>query len=661
MQSSAENAARQALQRQVGLRPSAHWWTDCWTALSLQSSVVGADDVLQQALYHDLRDVVRTFGEDEVPSSSDQSTKDSHSQQSAQLPSLQLRHAIQNSLQATHNFQAVLPADFCLMVQVEEVLDVSANAMTRLQHVHNSNPPTATAHKRCLKIAYTDGYNADGEAWYKENENNYNTTQSALSNSLFIAMEVLPLPDLSVASRAGVKLVVRGPVTVRRGVALWHAGNVTVVGGQVAALVQLQTAALQQAQRVAGVGVDPTVRALIGTDAGHEDETETDEGEHASGDVVPVPPPAATTAPRQSLLYAPASSPPRQVTTTNSLPPPPQPAVPARHRSIATTTTATSYHHSNPSRDTASDFTAAAALSSSTPPQPVTAPRPAPQPPTITSNGRATLNPYKTPKPAPASTSSYTANSSSVSRSKISTGSSNHRPPVNPYARSLPPSAGQDPTGDKNDVIMLLDTEDEASPASKTNDAPVPSTTTVSQSTTMATAITTLSPSLPQTAPYDELYATLQSLVATGPDAFTQPREWVVELQQGISTRVDFNIISHKIAQGDGKKKKKEYEYWLLYKFGAAHTTAPLITCRLDTAMVQTCFQQSAADLRQLRKSDNAAAQRISKEGGQAVASRIAQPRLYRVTLHAPPDAFWQLATPRPLDSQHPLLLLREM
>jgi hypothetical protein len=97
-------------------------------------------------------------------------------------------------------------------------------------------------------------------------------------------MEVEPIPALSVNSKAGVKVVMRGPLQIRHGLLLWQpvyrppdnaGGNVnnnanaaavqqiTVLGGCVAELVQIQATALQQAKLVAGVGVDPTVRALI--------------------------------------------------------------------------------------------------------------------------------------------------------------------------------------------------------------------------------------------------------------------------------------------------------------------------------------------------------------------------------------------------------------
>ena len=39
-------SARRSLAEKVGVRPSEHWWTDCWAALSLERNPPHADDVL---------------------------------------------------------------------------------------------------------------------------------------------------------------------------------------------------------------------------------------------------------------------------------------------------------------------------------------------------------------------------------------------------------------------------------------------------------------------------------------------------------------------------------------------------------------------------------------------------------------------------------------
>ena len=69
---------------------------------------------------------------------------------------------------------------------------------------------------------------------------------------------------------------------------------------------------------------------------------------------------------------------------------------------------------------------------------------------------------------------------------------------------------------------------------------------------------------------------------------------------------------------------------------------------------------QSAPELRKLRKTQGAEAQRICKEGGQRILSSIGVPKVYRVTLADLPDDFWQ-QTERSLDGKHPILYLREL
>jgi len=300
---------RRELQEKVGIYPSDHWLTDCWQALSLERNPVAADDVLEQILHHDLRDVVRTFGSN-------------YHHENDSLPPVQLRNAIRQSQQADHQFKAQLPESFVLLVQIEEVLDVSVNAMTRLEHgptSANSSPaPAGNQFKRCLKIAYTDGFTASGQSMFDD--------ENQPAQEILVGMEIQHIIDLSVHSLAGIKVILKSPLQIRRGVALWHAGNTTVIGGSVGALVNMQHQALQQAKRLAGVGVDPTVRALIGTQPLEEEDID-DEGEHESGDV-PTPPvraPLATVSPTDPPQVSPhvplSSMPPPQ-----TFQPPPTPS-----------------------------------------------------------------------------------------------------------------------------------------------------------------------------------------------------------------------------------------------------------------------------------------------------------------------------------------------
>jgi hypothetical protein len=272
------NNVREKLDRIAGVQPSQHWLQDCWAELGMTGAAnCTADAVLQQILHHDLRDVVREF----PPSQSD-----------VNHPSFLLRRALQDSMSAQHNYKSELPASFRLLVQVEELLDVSKNAETRLSvgpASPNAPAPVGNQQARCLKLCLSDGYEPNNSN--ENNNNNENgsgmTFRQQNPSSVFMAMEVEPIPALSVNSKAGVKVVMRGPLQIRHGLLLWQPvyrppdnagangnGNntantaaavqqITVLGGCVAELVQIQATALQQAKLVAGVGVDPTVRALI--------------------------------------------------------------------------------------------------------------------------------------------------------------------------------------------------------------------------------------------------------------------------------------------------------------------------------------------------------------------------------------------------------------
>ena len=201
------------------------WLTACRIHLRETNQPETADSVLYQVLHSDLRNVVKRDEDDGI-----------------------LRRALSQNHEN-------LDASFSLMVQVEELLDVSLNAEARLEvGPASSTAPTPIGNQRmrCLKLYLSDGYHP--------------TPQH------LVAMEVSPLPDLSVNSKAGLKVVLRGPLTCRNGIIILNPGNAAVLGGSVASLVEIQRKALEQAKKVAGVGVDPTVRALIWNPVGAEDE-----------------------------------------------------------------------------------------------------------------------------------------------------------------------------------------------------------------------------------------------------------------------------------------------------------------------------------------------------------------------------------------------------
>lgn len=247
---------REQLEMITGVSPSTHWLEDCLSALQIQNTdvEVASAAVLEQILHHDLRDVVRTF--DEVSSSSS----------SCEAAAQSLRRAIEQSRMGETR-RAVLPATFRLLVQVEELLDVSSNAEIRLAVGPSSTAPLGNQNARCLKVCYSDGFCTTGRSAYSENEE--------VQQKPLVAMELTPVPKMSANSLAGVKVLLTGPITIRHGIAGWHAGNAAVLGGCVPELVQIQKQALQLAKQRAGHGVDPTVKALIWNHQqqdGYEDE-----------------------------------------------------------------------------------------------------------------------------------------------------------------------------------------------------------------------------------------------------------------------------------------------------------------------------------------------------------------------------------------------------
>ena len=221
-----DNDIHSQLERVAGVCPSQEWLTACRAHLRETNQPDTPDAILHQVLHADLRNVVVR-----------------------NEPSV-LRRALVES----HQHKSILPESFRLLVQVEELLDVSLNAEARLSMGPAS--PTAPApignqRLRCLKLYLSDGYLAN--------------------NQHLVAMEVSPLSDLSANSKAGIKVVLRGPLECRFGIIMLHPGNATVLGGCVASLLEMQRKALEQAQRLAGVGVDPTVRALIWNPEGAEE------------------------------------------------------------------------------------------------------------------------------------------------------------------------------------------------------------------------------------------------------------------------------------------------------------------------------------------------------------------------------------------------------
>lgn len=219
---------------QLGLCPNEEWLKACLEHLGNSSS---ADDVLEEVLHTELRLVVRGLtaeGAVSLTSASATLLKDA------------IAESIPSSMEGDGQniFKANLPGSFRCLAQIEELLDVSQNAETRLRYgPSNSNDPTPIGNQssRCLKMLLSDGYN----------------------DCPIVATEVSPIRNLSVHSNAGIKILLKGPIDVRCGILLLHEGNCIVLGGFVENLIEVQKKAVEQARKAACVGQDATIRALV--------------------------------------------------------------------------------------------------------------------------------------------------------------------------------------------------------------------------------------------------------------------------------------------------------------------------------------------------------------------------------------------------------------
>lgn len=290
----------------AGIRPSQEWLERCQNHLRNcdQSNAVNEspDTVLEQLLYHDLRDVIR------IPPG-DQSDCNQRSRYDVESisPSKELRKAIQDSFPTNGNMNNApckqkLTESFRLLLQIEEIVDVCCNAEARLSSgPTQQNPSIPTGNQgnryqgnRCLKLCLSDGYYRDGNPhcgkyddghFHHRSMNNPSCNVTSSKSSVFVAMEVSPIKKLSRNSQAGMKLLLKGPIDIRFGVLFLHEGNSIVLGGYVQHLVDIQCKALEQAKKVAGIGVDPTIKALLWNSDALENDDPQDEGEHESGDV----------------------------------------------------------------------------------------------------------------------------------------------------------------------------------------------------------------------------------------------------------------------------------------------------------------------------------------------------------------------------------------
>lgn len=274
----------------AGVHPVSPWIDACRSHLRQNSIQDNEDEVLHQILHTDLRNVVRYSHPPETNSIVDSQNNGTNQ------PSVTLRQSIDKSTSLSSNnnhnndssssssssssstCKVTLPQDFRCMVQIEELLDVSLNAEERLSigPASNTSPtPIGNQRKRCLKLLLSDGYFENGLAYHHDSSNNDNdnyTTNSGVKIRNFVAMETQPIPNLSVQSKPGIKIILSGPIQIFVGILMLDPSNTTVLGGCIPSLIPIQQKALTCAAKIAGVGIDSTYKALVwNPDTGMED------------------------------------------------------------------------------------------------------------------------------------------------------------------------------------------------------------------------------------------------------------------------------------------------------------------------------------------------------------------------------------------------------
>jgi hypothetical protein len=76
-------------------------------------------------------------------------------------------------------------------------------------------------------------------------------------------METTQILNLSVSSPPGLKLLLHGPIIVRVGLVELNDGNCAVIGGEIDSWKEVWKKAKERSQREKGLGIDPTVKALV--------------------------------------------------------------------------------------------------------------------------------------------------------------------------------------------------------------------------------------------------------------------------------------------------------------------------------------------------------------------------------------------------------------
>jgi RecQ mediated genome instability protein len=251
---------KEQLEQAMGVIPSEGWFNDCYDALrqdlQCRGQPITAAMILEQIVFHDIRDVVRNNSTGTAAFDENQNLNvDSYASELSSNAIL-LRKAIDESQR--NDCKVILPSSFRLLVQVEEMCDISINSESRFTNDTTGTASVITGSSMgCHKICCVDGF---------------------YPGQPFVAIEVTPCINRGTNVVPGTKILLAGPITVRQGIMGWHTGNIVILGGQVERLIHIHRNEMKKIKQMSGHGIDPTIRALIWNQQQHEDMLNDDEG-----------------------------------------------------------------------------------------------------------------------------------------------------------------------------------------------------------------------------------------------------------------------------------------------------------------------------------------------------------------------------------------------
>lgn len=629
---------RTKLEQTAGVIPSDDWLTACQAHLKLTNEET-ADAVLHQVLHADLRDVVRPLETNSTPTNLNPTS-----------PPVLLRHLLEQSMRGETR-KETLPTNFRLLVQVEELLDVSLNAEAR----YNIGPSSATAptpggnqRSRLLKLYLSDGH---------------------LPPIHLIGMETVPIPSLSVHSLAGIKVLIQGAIQIRHGLLQLNPKNTTVLGGSVTDLVAIQRKALDQAKRLAGVGVDPTIKALC-WNADDALNPEDDEGESASDDVVThrstQPPPQRVglpIVPPQAKQQDHGVLPERQHTVQPSNPPsqrqvPPVPPYQSQAPSrpeVARQQVAVASSRSNPYVRNKTNHTPSASAN----PAPT---RTVAQNPSLsvmpTSHHLRTNTNHATP--ASAILTPIISSRAANSNASVTSISNPMRNTICHQTTALATSTPMNSTIGNTSASALSTPRQTAVEMKENRSDNLPSSSATIASSMQCTSISAQSSqesagALREPLSFDELMSLIRRVVKDR-QLYEQYQDKVFVVPLKMKGRhVYFNIEKKK----KRRKQEDKYEYVMTSHFTGVGQQQ-LVTVVVSDDILRPHFRLAPGDMRQLSRDDRKASQKLVDEGGASVIAELGTLKSWEVCLCSTVEEFFAKPV-LALDQGQPILrLLRQ-